>query len=82
MPRLIVAVAMPSGLLSDGDSTDGPVLQAHLDQARDEIVPSLGATSYTITRERLMTQSQGEDALFNQTILRLPGVAQGCSCWR
>ncbi|MEI9895750.1 MAG: TonB-dependent receptor [Chthoniobacter sp.] len=49
---------------------------AHLDQARDEIVPSLGATSYTITRDRLTTQSQGEDAPFNQTILRLPGVAQ------
>src|SRR4051794_17466074 len=49
---------------------------AHLDQARDEIVPSLGATSYTVTRERLTTQSQGENASFNQTILRLPGVAQ------
>lgn len=49
---------------------------AHLDQARDEIVPSLGATSYTITPDRLTTQSQGEDAPFNQTILRLPGVAQ------
>ena len=49
---------------------------AHLDQARDEIVPSLGATSYIITRDRLTTQSQGEDAPFNQTILRLPGVAQ------
>jgi outer membrane receptor protein involved in Fe transport len=49
---------------------------AHLDQARDEIVPSLGATSYTVTRERLTTQSQGENAPFNQTILRLPGVAQ------
>src|SRR5437879_6394146 len=49
---------------------------ARLDQARDEIVPSLGATSYTVTRERLTTQSQGADAPFNQTILRLPGVAQ------
>jgi len=47
-----------------------------LDQARDEIVPSLGATSYTITKERLDSQSQGEDAPFNQTILRFPGVAQ------
>ena len=28
-PRLIVAVDMPSGLPSDGESTDGPVLQAH-----------------------------------------------------
>ncbi len=29
MPRLIVAVDMPSGLPSDGESTDGPVLQVH-----------------------------------------------------
>ena len=49
---------------------------ARLDQARDEIVPSLGATSYTITKDRLVSQSQGENAPFNQTILRLPGVAQ------
>ena len=49
---------------------------ARLDQARDEIVPSLGATSYTITKDRLQTQSQGENAPFDQTVLRLPGVAQ------
>lgn len=49
---------------------------AHLDQARDEITPSLGATSYTITKDRIETQAQGVDAPFNATILRLPGVAQ------
>ena len=49
---------------------------ARLDQARDEIVPSLGASSYTVTRERLETQSQGENSPFNATLLRLPGVAQ------
>lgn len=49
---------------------------AHLDQARDEIVPSLGATSYTITRERIESQSQGANAPFNAIILRLQGVAQ------
>ena len=47
-----------------------------LDAARDEIVPSLGATEYTITKERIETQSQGSNAPFNQTALRLPSVAQ------
>ena len=62
---------------------DQPVTQlpevsvvAHLDQDRNEIVPALGATSYSISSQRLETQSQGSDAPFNETILRIPGVAQ------
>ncbi|MEO7933030.1 MAG: TonB-dependent receptor [Chthoniobacterales bacterium] len=49
---------------------------SQLDAARNDIDASLGATTYQISRTRLDTQSQGEDAPFNQTILRLPGVAQ------
>jgi len=41
-----------------------------------EIVPSLGATRYTVGPDRLNQQARGEDAPFNQTILRFPGVAQ------
>ncbi len=62
---------------------DQPVTQlpevnvvAHLDQDRNEIVPALGATSYSISSQRLETQSQGADAPFSETILRIPGVAQ------
>src|SRR5438876_6219921 len=40
------------------------------------IVPSLGATRYTVGPDRLDSQSQGEDAPFNQTMLRFPGVVQ------
>ena len=40
------------------------------------IVPSLGATRYTVGPDRLDSQAQGENAPFNQTILRFPGVAQ------
>ena len=39
-------------------------------------MPSLGATRYTVGPDRLGEQAQGEDAPFNQTILRFPGVAQ------
>jgi hypothetical protein len=36
----------------------------------------LGATKYTIGEQQLQTESQGENATFNQVILRAPGVAQ------
>ncbi len=47
-----------------------------LDQARNSIVPSLGATDYNITSEQMDAQSQGDNASFNQVILRTPGAAQ------
>ncbi len=49
---------------------------ARLNQVRDEIVPSLGATEYNISKERLESQARGVNAPFNETVLRLPGVAQ------
>ena len=57
--------------------TDPVVVQSEeLDVSREQIVPSLGATRYTVGPDRLSQQAQGENAGFNQTILRLPGVAQ------
>lgn len=47
-----------------------------LDQARSQIMPDLGATAYTHTAQQIEMQSQGDDAPFNQVILRSPGVAQ------
>jgi len=52
------------------------VTSQELDISREQIVPSLGATRYTVGPDRLDSQAQGEDAPFNQTILRFPGVAQ------
>src|ERR1700740_1059770 len=57
--------------------TDRIVVQSQeLDISREQIVPSLGATRYTVGPDRLDSQAQGEDAPFNQTLLRFPGVAQ------
>src|ERR1039457_5510252 len=57
--------------------TERVVLQSEaLDVSREQIVPSLGATRYTVGPDRLDSQAQGENASFNQTILRFPGVAQ------
>jgi hypothetical protein len=52
------------------------VTSQELDISREQIVPSLGATRYTVGPDRLDSQAQGENSPFNQTILRFPGVAQ------
>jgi hypothetical protein len=52
------------------------VVIGKLNEARDQIVPYLGATRYSIGQEQIQTQSQGSNAPFNQVILRMPGVAQ------
>jgi len=46
-----------------------------LDQARNSIQPSLGATEYYINSDQIDDQSEGSNASFNQVILRMPGVA-------
>src|SRR5437762_4337067 len=52
------------------------VTSEELDISREQIVPSLGATRYTVGPDRLNQQAFGENAPFNQAILRFPGVAQ------
>jgi len=47
-----------------------------LDKARQAIAPELGATRYTLDAQKIDTQSQGQDAAFDQTFYRFPGVAQ------
>ena len=52
------------------------VVAKALDVSRNEILPSLGATQYTVNSDQIAAQSQGDSAPINQTILRFPGVAQ------
>lgn len=68
----------PSTAAAAGTETTQQVVvtSQELDISREAIVPSLGATRYTVGPDRLDSQSRGEDAPFNQTILRFPGVAQ------
>jgi outer membrane receptor protein involved in Fe transport len=46
-----------------------------LDQARENLLPKIGATSYTITREAIETQPQGENTPIDKVILQAPGVS-------
>jgi outer membrane receptor protein involved in Fe transport len=52
------------------------VVVGQLDTVRDEIVPSLGATKYTIGQTQIQNESEGSSAPFNKVILQAPGVAQ------
>jgi outer membrane receptor protein involved in Fe transport len=47
-----------------------------LDVARNQILPDLGATTYTVTKEQIAALPQGENASFNEVLLRAPGMAQ------
>ncbi len=47
-----------------------------LDQARNQILPDLGASAYTISKEQIAALSQGGNAPMSEVILRAPGVVQ------
>src|SRR6266550_4219786 len=82
-PAASTTTTAPSASTSSPSASPGTataesvtVTSQELDVSREAIVPSLGATRYTIGPDRLDSQAQGENAPFNQTILRFPGVAQ------
>jgi len=55
---------------------DPVVVTGQLDQARETILPSLGATSFLIDADQIQNQPEADDAPFNQVLLRAPGVAE------
>ena len=52
------------------------VVTGQLDKARDTLMPSLGASTFTIDSVQIELQPMGNNAPFSQVILRAPGVAQ------
>src|SRR5437773_11153363 len=71
------ASASPSPSPAGTEETERVIVQSQeMDITREALVPSLGATRYTVGPDRLDSQAQGEDAPLNQTLLRFPGVAQ------
>jgi outer membrane receptor protein involved in Fe transport len=47
-----------------------------LDQDRQSIMPSLGATVYTIDQTEIQDLSEGDNVPFSKLVLRFPGVSQ------
>src|SRR5262245_920009 len=52
------------------------VTATRLDEARNSIQPSLGATTYDFTPRTISNVPLGENAPLNQVLLRAPGVVQ------
>jgi outer membrane receptor protein involved in Fe transport len=55
---------------------DAFVVTGELDETRESILPSLGATSFVMDQTQILNLPQGADAPFNQVLLRAPGVAE------
>jgi hypothetical protein len=55
---------------------DPVVVTGQLDESRETILPSLGATSFIMDEQQILNMPQGADAPFNQVLLRAPGVAE------
>ena len=73
--NVAAASADTSGSSTNVTQLGNMTVIGQLNQARSQIVPDLGATTYTHTAEQIESQSQGGNAPFNQVILRSPGVA-------
>jgi hypothetical protein len=52
------------------------VVTGRLDQAREDLVPSLGATAFQLDKIQIETQIPGANASFSGVLLQVPGVAQ------
>jgi outer membrane receptor protein involved in Fe transport len=59
-----------------GLSLDINVIAKRLDIAREQIQPSLGASTYEFNKEAIQSQPQGYNAPLNQVLLQAPGVTQ------
>lgn len=70
------ALAGPAAGLTNVSTMETTVVVGRLDDAREAIVPDLGATAYPISADQIQSLSQGGNAPFNQVLLRAPGVAQ------
>src|SRR5277367_933255 len=66
----------PPASNADVTKLDSFVVTGQLDQTRESIQPSLGATSFTMDQSQILNIPQGADAPFNQVLLRAPGVAE------
>ncbi len=55
---------------------DTVTVEGHLNEARSVIVTEVGASTYSINSVAIQNEAQGNNASFNQVLLRAPGVAE------
>jgi len=79
MRQVIVACATAAfaACAAEQPAPDYAAAAARLDQARAEIAPPLGATTYTLDHRRLLDQPGDENRTLSQSLEQLPGVTVG-----
>ena len=75
-----IAVGAPTLVFAD-DTQSAPVSDVvvtaqRLDAARDTIQPQVGASTYSLSAQTILTLPAGENTPLNQVVLQAPGVAQ------
>ena len=80
-PTNVAALASPTNVVASGSSTNvtqlgNVTVVGKLNQARNQILPDLGASAYTISKDQIAALSQGGNAPMSEVILRAPGVVQ------
>jgi outer membrane receptor for ferrienterochelin and colicins len=73
----ICAMAALAACAAQQSAPDYAATARDLDQARAEIAPPLGATTYTLDSRRLLDQPGGENRSLAGSLLQLPGVSLG-----
>ena len=73
--------SVPAANAGSGSSTNvtdlgNVTVVGQLDQARNQILPDLGASAYTISKDQIAALSQGGNAPMSDILLRAPGVVQ------
>jgi len=87
--RQFLSMALACGSMASGTvlgQTNSPpvatnvlstvTVEGQLNQARTGILTEVGSSTYTISSEAILNQAQGNNATFNQVLLRAPGVAE------
>ena len=68
--------AIPGGQATTPGELGNVVITSDLDRDRDQIAPPLGANTYTIGPKQIESTPSGENATFQQVLLRSPGVVE------
>jgi len=74
---MVCATAALAACAAEQPAPDYAAAATSLDQARAEITPPLGATTYTLDYRRLLDQPGDENRTLAQSLEQLPGVTVG-----
>jgi outer membrane receptor protein involved in Fe transport len=76
-PSQTAQAAQAQGAGGEGTANATPFQKATtaLDQAREDLLPKIGATSYSINRQAIEALPQGEDTPVDKVLLQAPGVS-------